>query len=150
VLTRIHLLARRPAPIDLLPNGPQTGVELPPAVKRGHDDVPALTALRVIPEVAHDKAPQGVICGVNPGHSLQHGIRTGEDAADQGRLPADSGTEHCLTELATHRDGACEVGTCRRLVIDGSASTGVTVIITTEVGFLHEARAVKILPGLIT
>jgi hypothetical protein len=73
VLTRIDLLTGRCAPVDLLRYRIDAGVELTPAVERGHDHAPALTALPVIPVVTDDVTPQALVIGINSGHDVAAG-----------------------------------------------------------------------------
>jgi len=73
VLARIELLANGPAPLEPLRLGLKAGIELPSAVERGNDDVPALMTLRVISVVVDDVAAQAVVVGVDSGHNGKSG-----------------------------------------------------------------------------
>jgi len=61
-------------------------------------------ALRVIPVVPDDVAPQVVIIGVDPGHDVKSGIGKDANPAPEDREAAGSGTQHLLNKLATHSD----------------------------------------------
>jgi len=63
VLARIGMLAGRLASLYLLRYGPETGVELPPAVERADDHVPTLTAAGVIPVMPDNVTLQVVVFG---------------------------------------------------------------------------------------
>ena len=104
MLTPINLLASGSASLYLLCHGLETGIELPSGIERSHDHVPALMALRVIPVVTDDVTPHTVVLGVNPGHDVKSRIAQDANPARQRREPAESGTQHRPSELATHGD----------------------------------------------
>ena len=71
LLTRIDFGAGGFAPLHLLRCCMEAGVELRPAVERGHDHGPALMTPGVIPVMTDDVTPQAVVVGVNPGHHVK-------------------------------------------------------------------------------
>lgn len=87
-LTRIDLRAGRFAPLHVLRYGPETGAELAPAVECGHDHMPPLMPLRVIPVMTDDVPAQAVVVGVNPGHTSSLASEWTHKPARQQREPA--------------------------------------------------------------
>lgn len=68
MLSGVDVLAPVLAALDLGPDLLQAREELPLVVKRGHDHMPALMPVRVIPVMADDEAADTVVFRVNSRH----------------------------------------------------------------------------------
>lgn len=108
MLARIDVLASGPAPLDLLGRLSHAGCELSPAIERGHHDMPALTALRVIPVVAHDETPQSVVIGVGSCHGVKSRIT--DDTEPRHRVAGNCQPIRAEPEIR-RSDGGGSIGT---------------------------------------
>ena len=131
-----------PAPPYLRSDRIEAGAELPPAVERRHDHVPALMAHRVTPIVTHDVTPQVAVTGSALATTASLASAR-SPTSPPGRRTGRPRSERWPSNQARHSDDrTCVVRACGGLVLYlGGAlrSAGHRVILCNVLNLSREA-----------